>query len=118
MKVSVFKPDVKELDNLRQQLVSFQDELNRTLSKAGYGQATRINITFRTAELPKIIPHGLTSPPWGLVPVYLRNLTDDTTYPSSGFYVDWIPDSGGITLRHINGLVSGNLYELRMIAYA
>ena len=118
MRINVFKPDVQNLDALRQQLVTLQDNINRALASIGYDYSQRLTFTFRPEELPKLVQHNMPRPAWGLKLVYLRNLTDDTVYPTDGLYLDWIPESGGIKIRGINGLTSGNLYEIRLLSYA
>ncbi len=118
MKIPVIKPDVKNPDTLRQQLVTIQDNINDALSRIGYDYSEVLDIKFYPEEMPKRIAHHLPRPCWGLKPVYFRNLTSDSTTPLDGIFVDWIPESGGIKIRSITGLSAMNLYQIRFIAYA
>ncbi len=115
MRIPTFKPDVENLDNLRQQLITMQDNINKALE----GVETQVfALRLRPADLPMRLAHKLPRPCWGLKPVYVRNLTDDTASPMTQPFVDWIPEAGGIKIRNISDLASGNLYEIRLIAYA
>lgn len=116
MKIEVIKPDMKHPDALRNQLITLQDNINDALGRLPFVAVERLSFQFRSAELPKLIAHHLPRPPWGLQPVSLRNRTDDTSYPS-GWFLDWIPESGGIKIRAINGLTAGSLYEIELLAY-
>lgn len=117
MRVPTFKP-ATEMAELKQQLISFQDQLNRVLAGIGFDYSARLTFVFRPEELPKLVQHNMPRPAWGLVPVYLRNLTSDTVIPTDGIYVDWLPESGAIKIRGINGLTAANLYEFRLLTYA
>lgn len=118
MRIPTFKPNVEDLNQLRQQLISYQDALNRLLGGIGFEYSQRLNLTCRPEEFPKLVQHNMPRPATGLIPVYTRNLTDDTDYPAGGCFVDWIPEGGAIKIRSINGLTSGDLYEIRLMAYA
>jgi hypothetical protein len=118
VKIPVIKPDVLHLEALRQQLVNLQDNINKALGFLGFGYSQRLDVTCRTAELPILLTHKLPMPAWGLELVYLRNLTDDTNYPTDGAFVNWIPESGGVKIRGITGLTAGDLYEMRFLVYA
>ena len=117
MRVPTFKPST-DLEQLRQQLITFQDQLNRALAGLGFEYAQRLTFTFRPEELPKLIQHNMPKPAAGLIPAYLRNLTSASTVPTDGIFVDWIPESGAIKIRGISGLTAANLYEIRLMAYA
>ncbi len=118
MRVPTFKPNVEDLNQLRQQLITFQDQLNRALAGVGFEYAQRLTFTFRPEELPKLVQHNMPKPAYGLHTVYLRNLTTDTATPLYGEFLDWIPESGAIKIRGISGLTAANLYEIRLMAYA
>jgi len=117
LRVPTFKPST-DLEQLRQQLITFQDQLNRALVGLGFEYCQRLTFTFRPEEMPKLVQHNMPRPAFGLHPVYLRNLTTDTTTPTDGIFVDWIPEAGAIKIRDINGLTAANLYEIRLLAYA
>ena len=118
MRIEVIKPDVNNLDVLRRQLITIQDNINKALSQLPFNYAERLSFSFRPEEFPKRLSHSMPRPAWGLKPVYLRNLSDDSAYPTDGMYLDWIPESGGIKIRGINGLLAGNFYEIELVAYA
>jgi hypothetical protein len=116
VRIPTFKPDVKNLDNLRQQLITLQDNINRALEQIAYTHT--FELTLRPEDLPRRLANPLPKPCWGLKSVYCRNLTDDTASPMTSPFVDWFPEAGGIKIRSISDLVAGNLYQIRLIAYA
>lgn len=118
MRIEVLKPNVENLQTLRQQLITLQDNINKALASLPFQHAARLSLTFRPEDFPKQLSHKMPRPAWGLKVVYLRNLSDDTAYPTDGIFVDWIPEAGGVKIRGINGLLSGNLYEIELVAYA
>lgn len=118
MRIPVIKPDVKNLETLRQQLVNLQDNINRALGQLDFDYTQVIELKLRPEQLPILVKNKMPRPCWGLKMVYCRNLTDDTASPTTGPFPDWIPESGGIKIRNISDLANGNLYEIRLIAYA
>lgn len=47
----------------------------------------------------------------------VENLTNPTTYPTSGVSLSWTQTDNGIRIDHITGLPVSNQFRLRIIAY-
>ena len=118
MRFPYFTPSTEDPQALKQQLLLFQRSLDTALGQLGFDKAAYLSITTTPEAFPTVIPTKLNMPVWGLKLVYLRNLTDDTAVPTNDVFVDWIPESGGVTIRNINGLTPSHQYELRFLAYA
>lgn len=103
---------------LQKAFLRLQDGINKLLARLPFEYAERIDHKFTTVNLPIVLTHHMPRPAWGLHHVYLRNLTTDTTVPAQAVHIDWIPDGGGVKIRSISGLTAGQLYEIRLIAYA
>lgn len=53
----------------------------------------------------------------GMTVIDANNLTTSTTYPSSGVFVNFIPNDNGALITHVTGLQTNNKYRLRIIAW-
>lgn len=45
------------------------------------------------------------------------NITNPTSYPSSGVFLSWTQNGDRITISHVTGLTAGNRYRLRTTFY-
>ncbi|MBK7864319.1 MAG: hypothetical protein IPJ65_38115 [Archangiaceae bacterium] len=119
MKIFVDKVTDAQPTTLMRALVRLQDAINVALGRIPYQYGETLNLQGYSTEFTNVVvSHHMPRPAFGLHLVYLRNLTADSTIPSSAPFVDWIPDAGGIRIRSISGLTAANLYEMRFIAYA
>jgi hypothetical protein len=51
----------------------------------------------------------------GLIVVRAQNLTNSTTYPSTGIFITYTETTNTIIIDHITGLQTGNLYRINII---
>lgn len=56
--------------------------------------------------------------PIGSVVIDVQNLTNPTSYPTSGVFVSYSESNGQVTINHITGLTSGNKYKLKIIFFS
>lgn len=116
MRIEVVKPS-DDLPTLKRQIILIQDNINKALAALPFDYAQRLAFDFYPEQFPMLISHQMKKPAWGLKCLYLRNKSDDAAYPTDGMYIDWIPESGGIKIRGINGLLAANLYHIELMVF-
>ena len=105
-------------EDVGRQLGVLQTNVNDTLARVEFDSIMRISFQFLPENAPYLLGVSSKEAIFGVTPVYLRNLTDNTVVPLYGVNIDWVGESGGIKIRSIDGLIPGQLYEIRLIAYA
>lgn len=103
---------------LAREVRTLQNNINDTLSRVEFDSVMRLSVRIQPESLPISVAHTAKSPIWGVHAVYVRNLTDDSVPPLYNLGIDWVAEGGAIKIRTIDGLVPGNLYEIRFVAYA
>lgn len=70
-----------------------------------------------TPTSPITFPVNFTGQVQGLLALNVTNKTNSNSYPTSGVFVSFEQTQNGILIKNITGLVAGNSYTLRIVAF-
>lgn len=98
------------------------DALNRRLTIKDNVAATvkDVNVTVNSNGLPNATTSfalDISNQVLGLEVIKADNLTNPTTYPTSGIIINYTQNGTNVLINHVTGLQSGQTYRLRIIAW-
>lgn len=104
--------------DLGRQVRTLQSNINDTLARVEFDSVMRLSAQFYPEQVPFTLSTVSKNTVFGLIPVYIRNISQDEVVPLYTTMFDWVGEGDGITVRKVEGLIPGHLYEVRFVAYA